>query len=422
MPERIPEPERLTPLREKCDVLVCGGGPAGVAAAIAAARAGATTRLIELGGCLGGIWTAGGMAHIIDPQDKGVVLEEIMATLEKRGAKGGRLDYDPEQVKRLLEEMCAKAGVALRYHTRIAGVQLGQDKRIRAVFTESKSGREAWAAATFIDCTGDGDLAALAGCGFDWGRPEDGATQPMSMIALVGGIHLDEIRELTNATPNVETSRGAHKIALRETMQRAGVSPSYGHPTLFHLADDLFMLMSNHECGFSAINADDVTAATLEARAELHRQIEALRSLGGPWKNMRILSTSNQIGTREGRRIHGLHTVTKEDLIAGTKHPDAVCRIYVGVDIHQVRKDDKDPIEKSGVKTQPYDIPLRALIARDVDNLMMAGRCISGDFHAHASYRMTGTACGLGEAAGRVAARAAQDDCSPRAVGWPLRD
>jgi len=414
MAKTVHEPAREIPVTTDLDVVVCGGGPAGVAAAVTAARAGARAGLIEVHGCLGGIWTVGIMAHIIDMRDKGGLLQHVMDTLEARGAKGQGYDYDIEETKLLLEEMCLDANVRIRLHTRVAAAVCDSAKRLTTVITESKSGREAWAAAAFIDCTGDGDLAAQAGCGFDVGRPGSGETQPMSLIALIGGIHLDEIREFTNA----RRQENSHKARLRELLEKVGRPPSYGQPTLFHVHDDLFMLMSNHEYGRCAFDAGQITEATVEARAEIHRQVAALRSLGGVWKDMRIVATSEQIGVREGRRIHGRYTVTERDITGGARHPDGICRVTFGVDIHSTNPAQGKGCGGEGRRVKPYDIPLRALIAKDVDGLLMAGRCISGDFFAHASYRVTGNAVAMGEAAGFAAAKAALSKRLPHEIEW----
>jgi len=168
--------------------------------------------------------------------------------------------------------------------------------------------------------------------------------------------------------------------------------------------------MCNHEYGFSAINADDVTKATLIGRHELWSVINALKKVGGPWKNIRLVSSAEQIGTREGRRIHGRYTVSENDLRDGIFHPDAIAEVRFGVDVHSVeKKSDNTNISYSrGIKSKPYTIPLRALIAKEVDGLMLAGRCISGDFIAHSSYRVTGPVTTIGQAAGRAAAISVQ--------------
>jgi hypothetical protein len=201
-------------------------------------------------------------------------------------------------------------------------------------------------------------------------------------------------------------------------MQRAGVDPSYSKPTLFYIRQGLFCLMANHEYGVSAVDAGQITEATLRSRAEVHRLVDGLRSLGGPWQHMQIVATAEHIGVREGRRIHGLYTVTRDDLIEGARHDDAVCRVTFPVDVHSTDPSKDKGITPEGVRARPYDIPYRALIARDVNGLLTAGRCISGDFIAHSSYRVTGNSVAMGEAAGAAAALAAKTNRLPQDVPW----
>jgi hypothetical protein len=210
------------------------------------------------------------------------------------------------------------------------------------------------------------------------------------------------------------------KDALRNEFRRAGVTPSYGHPTIFQIHRDLFAWMVNHEYGFSGVDAQQLTDATLQARSELHTLVDGLRSLEGPWKDIKIVATAPQIGVREGRRIHGRYQVSLDDMLQGRSQTDAVCRVTFGIDVHSTSKSHSTGIEAQPVKTRtkPYDIPLRALIAKDVDGLMMAGRCISGDFLAHSSYRVTGNAVAMGEAAGITSAVAAQQQALPHNVPW----
>jgi hypothetical protein len=178
--------------------------------------------------------------------------------------------------------------------------------------------------------------------------------------------------------------------------------------------------MLNHEYGIHAADAAAVTTATMRARAELHRLVRGLSRLGGVWEGLQIVATPEQIGIRDGRRIRGRYVVEKEDLVTGARHEDAVTRATYIVDVHALSSEQNKKVawSDSGVKTKPYDIPLRALLASDVDGLMMAGRCISGDFIAHASYRVTGNAVAMGEAAGAVAAVAARSKRAPHDVSW----
>ena len=412
------EDKRNIPIVEDVDVVVCGGGPAGIAAAIACARQGARTRLIELHGSLGGVWTTGALSWIIDSANKPGIMAEITSRLDARDARrlraqgGKNYAYDVEEMKLLLDEMCVEAGVEIRLLTRVVGAARDSENRLSVVITESKAGREAWHAKVFVDATGDGDLGALCGCGFDVGHPETGAVQPMSLMALITGLHFDQIE------PYVGGSMAEPKQRLSALMEEIGVSPSYGHPTLFRIRDNLFALMANHQYGVQCDDANAITEAMIRARREIHTQVAALRAHGGVWSDMRVVATGAQIGVREGRRIHGRYEVTGEDLLRGARFEDAVCRVTMGIDVHSTDPKKTKIVEAKPHRSQPYDIPLRALIARDVDGLLMAGRCISGDFIAHSSYRVTGNAVAMGQAAGVCAARATLSDTLPHEVPW----
>ncbi len=421
--------ERLsTPCREHAAVVVCGGGPAGIAAAISAARTqtyfglAPNVRLIETHGQLGGIWTSGLLSWILDGGNKRGLMCEVLERIEAhRVSLGGRPTirsgqlYDTEHMKLLLEQMCRDAGVRVRLHTRVVATQKS-GRHLTHIMTESKSGREAFGGACFVDCTGDGDLAAQAGCEYEVGRldpDQQGRVlcQPMTLMALVTGIGATEARPFFDRR---RFTSGEVKAAFLEEFRRAGVHPSYANPTLFEVYPDLFAIMANHEYEKDPFNAQDVTDATIAARHELHTLTAALRGLGGPWRDLRLVATAAQIGIRESRRPAGLYRITLDDLVAGRRHDDAVCECRFGIDVHATTACGNGSIEPKPVpRTLPYDIPYRALIARDVDRLLMAGRCISGDFFAHASYRVTGNAVPMGEAAGCAAALAVARGCLP---------
>ena len=417
----VSEAARQIPVAENADVVVCGAGPAGVAAALAAARTGASTRLIEVNGCLGGVWTAGLLSWILDTSNKTGLMQEMLVRLKQRGASrvfGGAVGYDVEEMKILLEEMCLEAGVRIRLHTRVCGAVRNATGRLEAVLTESKSGREAFRAKAFIDASGDGDLAAQAGCGFDYGHPETGQAQPMSFICLLSGIEPEGVTPFVRGLAE-KADWSTPKDNLRKAMNDAGVDPSYGKPTLFYIRPGLFCLMANHEYGVAGTNTDELTEASLRGRAEVHRLINALRATGGAWKDVRIIATPEHIGVREGRRIHGRYVVSTEDLVKGAVHDDAVCQVQFGIDVHSTDPTKTKGIASKPVKAKPYDVPYRALVAKDVDGLLMAGRNISGDFIAHSSYRVTGDSVPMGEAAGVAAALAAQSGRLPHELPWP---
>jgi hypothetical protein len=358
-----------TPIAGRYDVIVAGAGPAGVPAAIAAARNGA----------------------------------KVLFT------------YDVESMKLILEQFCSEHGIDVMLHTRVVAAQVDDSRRLRSIVTESKSGREAWLAHSFIDCTGDGDLGALAGNSFAMGSEENGAIQPMTFMGLMAVPDLAAIEECVSfyggAYDHLRTQKrfSAYLDAL-------GVETSYGHPTLFQVRENLLALMVNHEYGVDATDARSVTKATFRGRAEVNHVVDALGASQTPFAGSMLVSSAEHIGVREGRRLGGHYKVTIDDLMSGRRHDDAVCRVRFNVDVHS-----SDPEKDKGLVTRkviPYDIPLRALVAKDVDGLLMAGRCISGDWLSFASYRVTGEAVSMGEAAGAAAALAAKQEALPHELDW----
>lgn len=414
------EAARELPVNTDADVIVCGAGPAGVTAAITAARAGAKVRLFELHGSLGGVWTSSLLGYLLDFDKPGFNVELVRRLRERDAINGGGmngLSYQPEEMKLLLEELCAAAGVKVQLHTRVAAAYR-EGRSLRTIVTESKSGRQAWRAPVFIDTTGDGDLGAQAGCEFEIGRDNACPCQPMTMYALLVVKDAAQIAGLIHGTG--DNGRHVGPQAFRDELKRAGVTPSYGSACLFPIQGNLVLLMANHEYGINATDAAQVTEATLRARGEIHQIVRGLRKLGGAWDGLQIAATPEQIGIRDGRRIRGRYVMTSEDLVQGATQTDAVVRVTFPVDIHAITANDNKTAayHNAGVKMKPYDIPLRALIARDVDGLLMAGRCISGDFISHASYRVTGNAVAMGEAAGAAAAVAAKTKTAPQDVSW----
>lgn len=396
------EPGRLLPVRDGYDLVVAGGGPAGVSAAVAAARRGKRVVILEAQGSLGGIWTSGLLGCMLD-FDQCATTQEITDRLDALGARHERdratYTYEPEYMKLVLDRMCAEASVEVRLHTHlVAAYRDASGRKVETVVTESKSGREAWKAAAFMDATGDGDLAAMSGCGFDIGDGK-GNDQPASMCAILA------VRDAKALEPFAVYRRpwGAATRALAAEFECAGVTASYRRPTLYVLHPHLALLMANHEYRVKIDDAAAVSAASMRAREENFRLVDALSRLGGIWQDLRLVATAEQLGHRTARRIHGRATVTTNDLIVGARHPDGVCTAHFPVDIH-APSEGSASVDSRNIRAKPYQIPLRALQAKDADNLWMAGRCLSGDFVSHASYRITGVAVATGEAVGRAVA------------------
>lgn len=418
------EPARDLPLVQDVDVIVCGAGPAGIAAALTAARAGAKVRVFEWRGCLGGVWTAGLLGYLLD-FDKPGLNQEILKRLDERDIRNGTskkaVCYEPEGMKLLLEDLFVEAGVKFQYHTRVAAAYR-EGRQLTTVVTDSKSGREAWRAPVFIDTTGDGDLGALAGCSFEYGEADACPCQPMSLNALLVCKDVNQLGDFVRygTIPSGDKPNNEKKDLFRAEIERGGHFPSYSKPTLWQIRDNLLLVMMNHQYGVPCFDAAKITEATVMARSELNKIVNGLRKLGGPWEGLQIAATAEQIGVRDGRRIAGRYTVNKDDVVKGARYDDGVVRPTFAVDIHALSAEHNKTAgySNAGIKVKPYDIPLRALIAKDVDGLMMAGRCISGDFIAHASYRVTGNAVAMGEAAGVVAAIAAKTKRPPHEVIW----
>jgi ribulose 1,5-bisphosphate synthetase/thiazole synthase len=432
---QITEPSRCLDVKFQADVVICGGGPAGVSAAIAAAmiqkQSGnpVSVLLIESQGQLGGVWTSGLLSWIIDSENKPGVLTQLYARLDAHRQlmqesptlyQRGRT-YDSELMKWLLEQWVSELGIQVLLHTRVAQAVVSTDPCLTHVIVESCSGRQAVAGKVFVDATGDGALARLAGCDFELGIDDDDAQmprmQPMSLMAIITGLDREELKPYYNIG---HEPWALPKERLLAAIRCAGVEPSYTRPTLFEIYPDMFGLMVNHQYGQHPHDVCQITDATINARDEINRIIHALRHSGGIWEKLRLVATANHIGIRESTRPLGCYRVTLDDLIKGASHDDAVCRCTFGVDVHATSKTSADGgIEPSPVqRTLPYDIPYRALLSSQVDQLLFAGRCISGDFWAHASYRVTGNAVATGEAAGCAAALASARGCSPRALAF----
>jgi hypothetical protein len=324
-------------------------------------------------------------------------------------------------MKELLEDLCREAGVRVLLHTRVVAAELTAGNgtpRITGVLTENCGGRQAWRAACVIDASGNGDCAALAGCGFDLGRDGQGTSQPLTLMGLMTCEGPEALRPFVSFWRGdlAWSSRKAAIDGCRAALTAGGVSTSYGTPTIFHVQHRVFALMVNHEYGVSSLDGQQISDATIRARSELQRAVRALRAQGGPFAGLTLVASAEHIGIRDGRRIHGRYQVVVTDLISGARHADAVCRCSFNIDIHHPDPKAGTSLERHHPTVQAYDIPYRALLPRDVDGLLLAGRCISGDFQAHASYRVTGIATTLGQVAGIAAALAVRRGELPHQV------
>jgi hypothetical protein len=388
---------------KEVDVLVVGGGPAGFAAAVSAGRLGARTLLVERFGYLGGMWTAGLVNPYFDVRGKGGLNEEILKRLKSTGGWGGLWDaaFDPNAMKLLLDDLVEEAGAELLLYA-LGTEPIVQEGVIRGMITESKSGRLAILAKQVIDCTGDGDVAARCGAPFQQGRYRDGLMQPMTMMFRVAG--------LASAYPVNEIRAWYDK--LKRAVPEAEILQSipYDRPAVIALpCPGEAVIQWTHLVRMCGTDAWDLTRATLAGRKQVRRALELLRKVEAEVGALRLLELPVAIGVRETRRIEGEYSLTLEDLLSGRRFSDGICLARFNVDIH-----DPEGQRQTRMEVKPYHIPYRALVPKKVENLLVAGRCISGSHEAHASYRVTGNCVSTGEAAGTAAALALQLGLTPR--------
>jgi hypothetical protein len=398
-------------MQEKYDVVVVGGGPGGVCAAVGAAREGASVLLVERYGFLGGMATAGLVNPFMPYKIEGrrlttAVFNELLDRLQDAGALAeGEQAFDDEGLKIVLDQMMQDYGVNLLLHSTLVSTEM-DGRRIARVQTVGKSGWIDASGTMFIDSTGDGDLAALAGAPVEMGRSQDGLCQPMTLCFRIGGIagepSVDQLRqELTqiylDAKAAGEIDNPREDILIFATMV----------PHIFHFNTTRVVQRD-------ATSTLDMTAAELEGRRQVAELFSLFRQRSTRFKDAYLVKMAAQIGVRESRRVMGEYVLDVDEVIEAVKFEDGIACSRYPVDIHSPTG------EGTVIRHLPpgeyYQVPYRCLVPKNVDNLLIGSRCISATHEAHSSLRVMPVVAGIGEAAGVAAAWAAREAISPRQV------
>ena len=406
------------------EVVVAGGGPAGVCAAVSAARMGAKTILVERFGCLGGNLTLGHVSPILGKVCPGTMADEVRRLLnanhldsQKVMTRNGPEEHiDHEEAKGILAKLCADAGVTVLLCASVVDAVM-DGNRVRGLVVDTPKGLRTISAKVVVDATGDGRVATAAGATVRVGRDSDGATQPSSLEFVVDGV--DESVAITawGGTDPVKLPSGEEYRALCKRMNAAGELPE--NVTIVRLHRTFYpgerSVNATQVNGVDALDPVAIGRADAELRRQIGMCVAFLRKHVPGYGKCRVKSTADTLGVRETRRVMGDAIVVDDDLLEGRKYSDAVVHdAWFLIDIHNPKGGGQ--AEGHSHPAKPYDIRYGAFLPKGVEGLLTAGRCISGTHRAHASYRVMTPCMAMGEAVGVAASLAAKFNIVPRRV------
>ncbi len=423
-------------LKKKYDVVVIGGGVSGCIAAIASARAGASTLVVERYGFLGGMLTAAGVGpmmtfHAGDKQVVRGIPDELIETLKEMGASPGHITdtigyassltpFDTEAMKYVIEHKHIEAGGEMLYHSIFTGCTVEENK-LKSVQLWTKSGFMEIEADVFVDATGDGDVSVRAGVPYEYGRKLDGLAQPMTMKARIGNVDLSKVKEYMKNNPKEffaldwETIQKTPRLSVSGFYSKLKEAQNNGD--LNYPRDKVLFFQNNNPnevilnmtriLKLNATDSYDLTLGEIEGRKQVKESVDFLRKYIPGFEECYLVSTGPQIGIRETRRIKGVYTLTADEMMDNVMFPDAIAMGGYPFDIHSpdgASNDDK--FLKPGTY---YSIPYRIMVNNQVDNLITTGRCVSAEHEAASSLRVSPIAMALGHAAGVAAAVTAKE-------------
>lgn len=412
--------QRELEVRYETDILIVGGGPAGIASALAAARQGASVRLIEAHSCLGGMGTAGMVPAFMQFSDganflAGGIGQQILDAL--READGtvppDGMGIRAEVLKRVYDHLLQDAGVAFTFHTQL--VDVARDKgQVHEAICAGKSGLFAIRAKVFVDCTGDGDLAALAGASYEKGDA-DGNMMPGTLCSLWADIHWQRVRE---------SGLGAGNKRIEDAFKDGVFSQEDRHlPGMWRVGASLGGGNIGHTFGLDGTDEESLTRAYLWGRKSLQEYERYYKCYLKGFEDMELVATGSLLGVRETRRITGDYVLNIDDFKSLAVFEDEIGRYSYPIDIHVAKPDKKsyDKFLKEFTtmrlgKGESYGIPYRTLTPKGLKNVLVAGRCVSTDRSMQASIRVMPGCYITGQAAGVAAAMVAQAGTDSRSI------
>ncbi len=451
----IIEEKKGISVAKEVDVVVVGGGPAGISAAIASARNGARTLLIERYGFLGGNAALGlpflGF-HTINQRQivKGIPGELVERLIEENASLGYTFDspeakyrngsvviYDVEKFKQIAYEMMLESKVELLLHTLAVDV-IKESNIAKGVIIESKSGREAILSKVVIDTTGDGDIAFRAGAPYEKGRSKDRLLQPPTLLFRLGDVDVDRFMKTIRENPDrylkypmpifdeyvsedYEKGKEFTVSGLEKICQEAKEKGDYNVPNPYVLLTFLpkkggvVVNMAKTKL-VDGTNNESLTQGEIETHCNVWKVINFLQKYLPGFEEAYLISTAHQIGVRETRRIMGEYVLTEEDMTGRKKFEDRIAMGGRYLDIHDPTPDESAKVVYV-IFPDGYYIPYRCLLPKRVENLLVAGRCISVSYKAQGSTRVMATCMATGQAAGTAAALAVKENISPRKIG-----
>jgi len=397
---------------KKYDLAVIGGGFAGVAAALAAARAGAKVLIVEKSNCLGGAavncLVNPFMPYWTEMDGKRVdlsagIFKEIHDRLEHHNAMS-KESFLEEELKYILNEMVAEANIDLLFHAYIFKVEKC-DEHIASIVVATKSGEMHVEANYFIDATGDAQLAYLAGCPTVLGRESDHLCQPMTLCFRIGNVDVEKFY----------ASREGLKIAHAQSLAAGELINPRENILVFKTPiHNVLHFNTTRVVRKNPTSPEEVTEAEVLARQQVYEIYEFMKKHADGLENSFLMMTAAEIGVRESRMIVGDYVLTEQDCRNCVKFDDGIAACNYDIDIHNP--------EGTGTSHyyfpagEYYTIPYRSLIPKSAENLLVAGRCISSDHGAQASYRIMPVVCCIGEAAGSAVGLAVKQNCTVREI------